>query len=80
MDKYNGIDVTQFFLFLLQVGLTVLYIIFMDFTSDPSSKSSDIYGYRPAWGLPSFPGLTLDHVAGIQTTWSTCTCLSSISL
>ncbi|ELR14200.1 ammonium transporter subfamily protein [Acanthamoeba castellanii str. Neff] len=45
VNKYNGVDVTLLLMFFLQMGLTVLYIIFMDFTNDPAGKASQIYGW-----------------------------------
>ncbi len=45
IDKFKGVDLVLITFFTLQVVLTVLYIIFMDFTSYPKKHQGEIYGW-----------------------------------
>jgi len=45
IDPYNGLDLFLLFFFGAQIGLIVLYIIFMDFTDNPFSIPDNILGY-----------------------------------
>jgi len=44
IDKYNGLDITLLFAFGIQVGITVLYIIFMDFQDNSQLSVPGVYG------------------------------------
>jgi hypothetical protein len=58
VNKYNGMDLSLLLLFGLQMGLTILYIIFMDFTDTPAAIGSQIYGHALPLSSPSLPKLT----------------------
>jgi len=46
IDKYNGLDITLLFAFGIQVGITVLYIIFMDFQDNSQLSVPGVYGWQ----------------------------------